>query len=228
MNTMMAGAGEAARKKNAYAGYAKEAADRSEEYDLYIAREAAGSSQDNLRDLNKRGYRTDRPWNDTDDTPTPLFETPVYKAAPKTGKKQKKKTFTQWLIHHAKRDKTGVAICAGLCCAMLMMVAVWGGEMVEGVRLADRIAQYESGTEAINIENDSLTQELERARSGERIRNLAQNQLGMLRPERAAHEVIYIRTAEHSANEVQLTEGETRLEFLDLMLGLLDMFHIGE
>ena len=219
----MAGANGAERTvKYTYAGFAEE----KEEAQLYIAQDAAGSAQDNLRDLNKRGYRTARPWNET---PEPLFETQAKpKAAPKQAPKQKKKSFFDWLIYHAKRDRAGVAICTGLCCAMLMMVAVWGGEIVEGVQLADRIGQYESGTRAISLENESLTKELERAKSGERIRNLAQNQLGMLRPERAAHEVIYIRTADHSATEAHMEEGETRMEFLDLMLGLLDVFHIGE
>lgn len=38
---------------------------------LYIASEPAGSARDNLRDMNKAGYRTERPWRDT---PTPVFE----------------------------------------------------------------------------------------------------------------------------------------------------------
>ena len=52
------------------AGYAKE---KKEERDaqLYIASDPAGSARDNLRDMNKAGYRTERPWRDT---PTPVFE----------------------------------------------------------------------------------------------------------------------------------------------------------
>jgi len=226
VNTIMAGAkGTIRAKKYTYAGYTGEKA----ENDLYIAKDPAGSAQDNLRDLNKKGYRTERPWNET---PQPLFEMqPAYEpvaAEPKKAPKQKKKTFLEWVIGHAKKDKQGAMICAGLCCAMLMMVVIWGGEMVQGVQIADRIAQYETMTTSIQTENESLTRELEMAQSGERIRNLAQNQLGMLRPERAKHEVIYIRTADNAANEAQAQTGEPRLEFLDLMLGLLDVFHIGE
>ena len=69
MNTIMAGAaGNNRAKKYTYAGYQSERA----ENDLYIARDPAGSAQDNLRDLNKKGYQADRPWNET---PEPLFET---------------------------------------------------------------------------------------------------------------------------------------------------------
>lgn len=220
----MAGAtGNNRAGKYTYAGYAAQ----QEENDLYIAKDPAGSAQDNLRDLNKKGYQTERPWNET---PEPLFETkkaqpPKYKAAPA---KQKKRTFAQWVIYQARQDRMGAMVCTGLLCAMLMMVVVWGGEMVQGVQLNERIKEYETLTKEIGTSNEKLTKDLELAKNGERIRNLAQNELGMLRPERAEHQTIYIRTPDVDNEQLHAENTEPELELLDLMLGLLDVFHIGE
>ena len=110
---------------------------------------------------------------------------------------------------------------------MLMMTALWGGRMVDGVQLAHDIASYQSQTLALRQENEALTRQLELASSGERIRNLAQNELGMLRRERANQETIYIRTDNIQNTAVQQDE-EPRMELLDVLLGLIDVFHIGE
>ena len=65
------------------------------------------------------------------------------------------------------------------------------------------------------------------AKEGERIRNLAQNELGMLRPERAQHVTIYIQSPDTAQQTLQQNE-EPRMEMLDILLGLLDVLHIGE
>ena len=223
MNTIMAGAaGNNRAKKYTYAGYQSERA----ENDLYIARDPAGSAQDNLRDLNKKGYQADRPWNET---PEPLFETMrAEQPAKAETKKKQKRTFVQWVAYHARQDRLGAMMCAGLLCTMLLMVVMWGGEIVQGVQLSNRITEYQNLTETIGGENEKLTKNLELAKNGERIRNLAQNELGMLRPERADRQTIYIRTTDFDRNQAQVEETEPKLEFLDLMLGLLDVFHIGE
>lgn len=199
----------------------------NKERELYISASPAGSAQDNLRDLNRKGYRSERPWRET---PEPALEP---QAAPRQGvvrraKTRKKKSFFELLFYHAKRDKKGVAACVALCCAMLMMIAAWGGRMVDGVVIARDIAAYQSQTKAIETENESLTRQLELASSGERIRNLAQNELGMLRPERANQETIYIRTADYADTQAQQPSGEQKMELLDVLLGLLNVFHIGE
>ena len=55
------------------------------------------------------------------------------------------------------------------------------------------IERYQAQTITLRQENEKLAQQLEIAGSGERIRNLAQNELGMLRRERAQTETIYIQ-----------------------------------
>ena len=69
----MAGMNHARKERGRYsqAGYVG-TYDGVEERELYIAREPAGSAQDELRDFNRAGYRSARPWNET---PVPVFET---------------------------------------------------------------------------------------------------------------------------------------------------------
>ena len=221
---MMAGVKTSGRGKYTVAGYTGH-----DEYEaLYIASAPAGSAQENLRDLNRKGYRSERPWHET---PQPVFETMVADVPAQTVKRraktQKKRGFFELLFYHARKDRQGAAVCVALAFAMMMMVAAWGGEMVDGVVLARDIAMYQSQTRMVETENESLTRQLEMAKSGDRIRNLAQNELGMLRPERAHQETIYIRTTENVPAQTQQT-GEMRMELLDVLLGLLNVFHIGE
>jgi len=122
----------------------------------------------------------------------------------------------------------GVLICLALLFAMLMMVAAWGGEMVDGVMLSRDIAMYETQTKYIKMENEGLQRQLEIASSGERIRNLAQNELGMLRPERANQATIYIRATDAAETMAQTEAGGVEMELLDILLGLLNVLHIGE
>lgn len=224
MNTMMAGAKTANRAKYTSAGY-----HARKEQELYIARAQAGSAQEALYDFNKRGYRSERPWNET---PVPAFEGAAVQdgAAPirQRAKVQKKKGFFEYVAYHAKRDKKGVTICLALLFVMLMMVAAWGGEMVDGVVISRDIAMYETQTRQIEMENESLQRQLEFASSGERIRNLAQNELGMLRPERANHGTIYIRATDGNETIAQTQESGVQMELLDVLLGLLNVLHIGE
>ena len=100
--------------------------------------------------------------------------------------------------------------------------------MVAGVEVQQVITAYQNQTIAFERENERLAQKLEQAKSGERIRNLAQNELNMLRPERAQTEIIYIQNVDDvSENSLQQNE-EPRMEMLDILLGLLNVFHIGE
>ena len=143
-------------------------------------------------------------------------------------KPRKKKGFFEYIAYHAQRDRKGVMICMALLFSMLMMVAAWGGEMVDGVVLSRDIAMYETQTRYIQMENESLERQLELASSGERIRNLAQNELGMLRPERASTKQIYIQAPETPATQTLQNTDEPRMELLDILLGLLSVLHIGE
>jgi len=195
-----------------------------EEKELYIAKAPAGSAQDDLRDYNRVGYRSQRPWNET---PVPMFEAEAAVAAPSVGRRVRQETFFDRLSYHAKRERRDVVACVVLFAIILMMTAAWGQKLVEGKRVQDTIASYQAQTLAFEKDNERLSTQLEMAKGGERIRNLAQNELGMLRPERAQHVTIYIQTPDAAQQSLQQNE-EPRMELLDILLGLLDVLHIGE
>lgn len=222
----MAGAYKArsARGRYSQAGYAG-----NEDRTLYIADVPAGSAQDELRDYNRAGYRSERPWHET---PAPVFE--VAEAAPAQqmpapGRgRARPQTFLDRLAAQARRERRDVIVCFVLLAVIMMMLAAWGQKMIRGVEIQRSINAYQANTVAFERENERLAQQLELARGGERIRNLAQNELGMLRPERARTETIYIRTPESTAQKTAQNTGEPRMELLDVLLGLLNVLHIGE
>ena len=226
VNTLMAGMNHAHKERASYsrAGYVG-AYDAREERELYIAQMPAGSAQDDLRDYNRAGYRSERPWNDT---PVPVFEMETASvAAPSVGRRVRQETFFEKVAYHARRERRDAIFCVVLLAIILMMTAAWGQKLVEGKRVQDAIARYQAQTLAFEKDNERLETQLEMARNGERIRNLAQNELGMLRPERAQHVTIYIQTPEAAQQTLQQNE-EPRMEMLDILLGLLDVLHIGE
>ena len=130
-----------------------------------------------------------------------------------------------WEIRH---DKKGLCVCVCLAAALVTIGTAWGQKMVAGVEKQQAIAAYQEKTAEIELENEELTKQLEIAMDGQRIRNLAQNELGMLRPERAQTEEIYVRLPEHPAEKSAQEDGETQRGVLDFLLGLLSLFHIGE
>ena len=222
----MAGAYKArsARGRYSQAGYAG-----NEDRTLYIADVPAGSAQDELRDYNRAGYRSERPWNET---PAPVFEAAEAAPAqqmPAPGRgRARPQTFLDRLAAQARRERRDVIVCFVLAAVIMMMLAAWGQKMIKGVEIQRSINAYQANTVAFERENERLAQQLELARGGERIRNLAQNELGMLRPERAKTETIYIRTPESTAQKTAQNTGEPRMELLDVLLGLLNVLHIGE
>ena len=221
-------------KKNA--GRQEEARSGKRERELYIADVPAGSPQDSLRDLNRPGYRSERPWRE--EAP-PLFE-----EQPGTGRaddaahrstrtrqavrSRRKKGLLERMADEASRDKKGVAMCVALGVVCLMLSSAWAQKMVAGVEIQQMIASYQAQTQSFEQENESLSQQLEMAKSGERIRNLAQNELGMLRPERAQTETIYIQAPDTPVQETAQENSEPQMELLDFLLGLLNVFHRGE
>ena len=222
----MAGAYRArsARGRYSQAGYAG-----NEDRTLYIADVPAGSAQDELRDYNRAGYRSERPWHET---PAPVFEAAEAAPAQQSGApgrgRARPPTFLARLAAQARRERRDVIVCFVLLAVIMMMLAAWGQKMIEGVEIQRSINAYQANTVAFERENERLAQQLELARGGERIRNLAQNELGMLRPERAKTETIYIRTPESTAQKTAQNTGEPRMELLDVLLGLLNVLHIGE
>ena len=208
------------RGKYSQAGYAGE-----ESRPLYIADIPAGSLQDELRDYNRAGYRSERPWNET---PYPVFEGGETAAPVVRRKRVKQKTFMDYLSAQAKKERKDVIACIVLLGVIMMMTAAWGQKMIQGVEIQRTINQYQASTVAFERENERLSQQLELARGGERIRNLAQNELGMLRPERAMTQKIYIQAPDAAAQASVQNQEEPRMEMLDILLGLLNVLHIGE
>ena len=198
----------------------------TDEREMYIADVPAGSAQDNLRDLNRIGYRA--PWTES---PRPAFEggdAAELGAAPAPQKAGRRKAnLYERAVYHARRDRRGFLACMALSCVIVLLIALWCGRIVDGVRLANDIRIREAEIEMLNASNETLTRQLEVASSGENIRNIAQNELGMLRRERANQVTIYIRNDSELSAAEQVVE-EPRMELLDVLLGLLDVFHIGE
>lgn len=197
---------------------------------LYIADVPAGSRQDELRDFNRPGYRVSRPWNDVE---VPLFvsgtEAAIEQGAvqPRKSAKQKQ-TFVERMIDHAKRDRQGALLCGVLLLTILILLAAMGQKQVELRSVRLRIEAYNSETVALEQQSEVLAQQIALAKKDERIRNLAQNQLNMLRPERAETQTIYIQTNDKRQTETIQQTQEHGMELLDILLGLLDVFHIGE
>lgn len=209
------------RGKYSAAGYGRE-----EGRQMYIASVPAGSAQDALRDLNKPGYRSERPWNET-----PAFEAGGAAAAPmprRREKQKKKMTFGQWLAWHAKRERKDLAVCVVLTCVIVTMAAMWGQNLISGTQIQNAIIKYQRDTTKLNRDSELLEQRLTMASEGERIRNLAQNELHMLRKERAHTETIYIQAPDNAAKGSLQHNEEPRMELLDVLLGLLNVLNIGE
>ena len=197
----------------------------TDEREMYIADVPAGSAQDNLRDLNRIGYRA--PWTES---PRPAFEggdAAELGAAPAPQRVRRKGSLYDRAVYHARRDRQGFMACAALSCVIVLLIALWCGRIVDGVRLANDIRVREAEIAMLNASNETLTRQLDAASSGENIRNIAQNELGMLRRERANQVTIYIRNDSEQNAAEQVVE-EPRMELLDVLLGLLDVFHIGE
>ena len=220
----MAGARAEQRPRGKYttAGYAHG------QPSLYIASVPAGSPQENLRDLNRRGYgtgyRSERPWREE----TVLsYESAAAQPVTRT-RPVRRPDFSTRLVRAVQAERRAVTVCVLLIAAILMIVAAWGQKMIEGVRIQNSIAEYQTQTVKLEQSNEDLSRQLENAKNGERIRNRAQNELGMLRPERAQRETVYIRASDLAVTEQPQQNEEPKMELLDILLGLLNVFHIGE
>ena len=208
------------------AGYAVRG-DEAARNTLYISSVPAGSFADTARDTSRRGYAGTQDWS-TGVSPEPLFEqTASYGSAVRSAQTKKQLTPGEWLAKEALRARFDVALCILFLSVILMLTASWGQKMVAGVRIQRDIEHYQTQTVVLEKDNERLSQALEQAKSGERIRNLAQNELGMLRPERAQTQTIYIQTPDMGGEGRMAAGEEPKLELLDVMLGLLDLMHIG-
>ena len=114
-----------------------------------------------------------------------------------------------------------MAACVLLAATMLAMAVAWGRNMVDGVTTQRSIESYQTQTATLVKENEMMQQQLTAAESGDRIRNRAQNELGMLRRERAQTETIYIQAPEKKAQDEAQALSENHMEILDFLLGKL-------
>lgn len=237
MNRLMTsiGTGRSSRGHYTTAGYntRQDRAQPREEDDLYIAKVPAGSAQDILRDLNREGYRCERPWRQA--SQLPLEEEPKAKQgrSPKTSRprapeKKRQRDLFENLMYEAGRDKAACALCVVLLVVLALFTSVYLRQLYTGVQIENANRSKQAQINVLIAENDQYMQQLEMAKSGERIRNLAQNELGMLRRERANIVEIYIQKPEVVTQEtVQESEG-ILVKCLDFMLGMLELLHIGE
>ena len=194
----------------------------TDERDLFIEKTRAGSAGDRLRDLNRRGYAAEA-------TPDPVLEFSEARpqSRPHSAAAAEKETLAAYWIRSAKEDRGAAMLCALLLCAVVFLGFVWGAKGIKGVQNRSSIEAFNTATVALIRENEALAAKLEQAQNGERIRNRAQNELGMLRRERANTEKIYIQIPDDMAAAESQAAAEPRFEFLDVMLGLLEMLHIG-
>lgn len=223
----MAGARQARGARGSYtsAGY-------FDQPDLYIADVPAGSPQENLRDFNRKGYagdfKSERPWRQ----PSPEPPISIERSAPQTVRRSRtaargREDLGERLLRMAKREKREAILCAMLFVWILLLLASWGQKMVEGVRIQNDIAQLQARTAELSQENETISYKLAEAKNDEIIRTRAQNELGMIRPELAQTQSIYIQATDIKLPQTEAAE-ETKMELLDVLLGMLRLLHIGE
>lgn len=216
------------RGKYNQAGYV-----RGDEQEMYIAKVPAGSAQDRMMDRNRTNYRSDRPWND--DTPEPIYEKAMPETEPgsESPKREKrsgpkaKKPLLDRLGDEAKRDR-GWLIAYGLAFAVWMtLMVVSGKQALETAQIQGRINEYEIKTQELEQKNQALTLAYTQEYTGKDIRDKALK-MGMLRPERIQTERIYIRMPENMTKKAVQNIEEPRMAGVDILLALLNLFHIGE
>ena len=111
----------ASRGRYVSAGYAhRQGQPETRGRELYIADDPAGSARENLRDLNRPGYRGDRA---RQVTPSPALQTPEAErpraAATKRAAAKRPMGLIDRLIVEVRRDHAGVAACVLLAATML-------------------------------------------------------------------------------------------------------------
>lgn len=226
VNTLMAGAGlkKASRGSYTAAGYVF---DEVSERELYIERVQAGSAQDLLRDNNRLGYSAEE--LDGDGLPFSFFmeeKEREEKREETNGKNRKTKhlTFTERLARAVRRERGAVILCCTLMALNLVLLSFWGQAMIDGVRKQETIALYQQGASDYQREIDQAKVKIARAQDGERIRNAAQNELGMLRKERVASQTIYIQKSALAQGETVQYAAEESGGLLDWLLSVADIF----
>ena len=223
MNRLMAGTGlkKADRARYTAAGYVYE--EEQQERELLIEHVQAGSAQDLLRDNNRIGYAEEE--RDSDGLPFAFLEreqeTPVRKAK-KTREEQL--TNTERLVRAIRRERTAVAVCCVLLVINIVLFSFWAQALIDGVRLQGKIDDYDKDIKVYEASIAEAQKQINYVKEDARVRNVAQNELGMLRKERMATEKIYIQTVGIAPERQAEVQVEESAGLLDWLLSVADIF----
>ncbi len=229
VNTLMAGAGKAQRGRYTSAGYAYE--DQARESELYLERDRAEFARELIRDNNRVGYGAQA--LDEDGLPFSFFideaerdeaRAQQKKRSARARQAQEELTFTERLAIALRRERRAAAACCVLLALNATLLAFWGQAMIDGVEKRDQIAAYEDGIAAYRAEVETARKAIDTAQRGDRIRNVAQNELGMLREELVTKQTIYIQAPSAAADRQQNVQEQERAGLLDWLLSAADIF----
>ena len=190
-----------------------------EEPELNIEWTRAGSQRDRLRDLNRPGYKTQEP------SPDPIHFAGAERL--RTAQSSRKASRLDRVRKEAAEDRAGATACALLLALVLVLGGVWADRLHESLDNRRSIAAYNTRTAALIEANESLQAQLLAVTSGDRIRNLAQNSYGMLRRERAQVHEIYVQMPSGTQVGGADFASNHQIELLDVLLGIMERFHIG-
>lgn len=199
-----------------------------DEAELYIERVQAGSAQDLLRDNNRMGYR-DGDALDEDGLPFSFLMEDALRDEQRSRTTKKKKTerslsTSERLIRAFRRERGPATLCCVLLAVNLVLLTFMARTMIDGVRKQNTIASYEAGAQAYLTSNEQARIKIDMAKDGERVRNIAQNELGMLRKERVTTQEIYIHTSSLPDAQPTETVNEEKRGLLDWLLSVVDIF----
>ena len=183
------------------------------EADLYIAREMPGSSRENLLDNAYETRYTESP-------------EPVLAEKQQTVEKNSAVHMgpLDVLLREIRKDRTSAALCAILFVLFVGLGILYVSKTMQIRKDIQAIDVFRTNESFFMEKNVELERQLEQARSATRIRNQAQNNLGMLRREKADIREIYIQLPEDEEESKQNMQAETKFELLDALLNLIGIF----
>ncbi len=229
VNTLMAGAGKAQRGHYTSAGYAYEEQERESE--LYLERDRAEFARELIRDNHRVGYSAQE--LDEDGLPFSFFIDEAQRDEERARQKkrsararqaQEELTFTERLAIAMRRERCAAAVCCVLLALNATLLAFWGQAMIDGVEKRNQIEAYEDDIAGYQAEIETARKAIDAAQRGDRIRNVAQNELGMLREELVTKQTIYIQAPSAAADRPQQTQEQERTGLLDWLLSAADIF----
>ncbi|MBQ7488214.1 MAG: hypothetical protein IJT77_12035 [Clostridia bacterium] len=187
-----------------------------EREELYIAREMAGSARDKLRD---NAYATRGV-----ESPEPLLNQPARQSAPAARQQMGP---LDALLREISRDRLSATLCVILFCLFLFLGYVYLQKRTVIDNDLRAIQEFRNKESYFLEKNAEMERALALAKSSERIRNQAQNSLGMLRREKAEVQEIYVQLPEKTnlPGEEAAAE-ESQFGLFDALLNLIGVLHL--